>query len=84
MPIESPSFGVNDVLKEKSGHKKSVEIRTSYPFHAERPSHCPMMSNEQRETHADDFYRALLFSPGGALLGEEAGRGKRSLIKNIP
>ena len=33
----------------------SVEIRTSYPFHAERPSHCPMMLNEQREAHADEF-----------------------------
>lgn len=31
----------------------SVEIRTSHSFHAEGPSHCPMMSNEQRETHAD-------------------------------
>ena len=31
----------------------SVEIRTSHSFHAEGPSHCPIMSNEQRETHAD-------------------------------
>lgn len=38
----------------------SVEIRTSRPFHAERPSHCPMMLNEQRETHADEF---IQFSP---------------------
>jgi hypothetical protein len=35
--------------------QKSVEIRTSYPFHVERPSHCPILLNEQRETHADDF-----------------------------
>ncbi|MGI6218679.1 MAG: hypothetical protein ACOYJE_02270 [Bacteroidaceae bacterium] len=32
-----------------------MEIRTSYPFHVERPSHCPILLNEQRETHADDF-----------------------------
>ena len=48
---QPPNVGVNkpvDVTKQKS-----VEIRTSHSFHAEGPSHCPMMSNEQRETHAD-------------------------------
>ena len=35
--------------------KKSVEIRTCYSLHSLRPSHCPITSNEQRETHADAF-----------------------------
>lgn len=53
VPINLPVSAFNKKLLKP--YKKSVEIRPCCPFHVERPSHCPIRLNEQRETHADVF-----------------------------
>lgn len=54
MPANLPTQALTKKILTRP-YKKSVEIRTHYSLHRLRPSHCPMMSNEQRETHADVF-----------------------------
>ena len=54
MPIDL-QVSAKDNKKRNGTNIKKRGDRTCCPFHAERPSHCPIRLNEQRETHADVF-----------------------------
>lgn len=54
LPIDLQASAKDNKKRNGTNIKKRGD-RTCCPFHAERPSHCPIQLNEQRETHADVF-----------------------------
>ena len=54
MPTDLPAPALNKIRLVCSYTKKRGDPYR-HPFHCLRPSHCPMMLNEQREAHADVF-----------------------------
>ena len=61
LPKRSPVFSRYKIIKGCGYIKEKREIRTCHSSHIERPSHCPIRLNEQRETHADEFIYHLSY-----------------------